>query len=302
MNQVARVCLLGFGEVGQTLAEDLARKGDLVLCTYDIKFSEPDSVPKRALAVHPSVKGCDDPEAAASDCELVVSAVTAAEALAATQSIVAGMDEACFYLDLNSISPATTKAAAAVVENAGGRYVEAAVMSSIGPRRIESPILLGGPHAEAFVPVVESLGFTGARFFSAELGRASAAKMCRSVIIKGMEALIIEALLPARRFGVESEVLGTLQDLLPGVDWASQAHYMIARSLQHGTRRAEEMLEVAATVREAGLEPLMSEACARRQAWAPQFTAALKEATLTGMLDAILGTLNARTERWETPA
>jgi len=293
VNQVAQVCLLGFGEVGQILAEDLVRKGELDLCTYDIKFSEPDSVPKRALAVHPSVKGCDDPEAAASACELVVSAVTAAEALAATQSIVAGMDEACFYLDLNSISPATTKAAAAVVENAGGRYVEAAVMSSIGPRRIESPILLGGPHAEAFVPVVESLGFTGARFFSAELGRASAAKMCRSVIIKGMEALIIEALLPARRFGVESEVLGTLQDLLPGVDWASQAHYMIARSLQHGTRRAEEMIEVAATVREAGLEPLMSEACARRQTWAPQFTAALKEATLTDMLDTILGTLNA---------
>ena len=270
------------------------RKGDLLLCAYDIKFSDPDSVPKRALGLQPRVKGCDDPEAAASGCELVVSAVTATEVLAATQSVVAGMDEACFYLDLNSVSPATTKAAAAVVENAGGRYVEAAVMSPIGPQRIESPILLGGPHAETFVPVAESLGFSGARYFSAELGRASAAKMCRSVIIKGMEALIIEALLPARRFGVESEVLDSLQDLLPGVDWTSQARYMIARSVQHGTRRAEEMLEVAATVREAGLEAFMSEACARRQAWAPQFTAVLKEAALTDMLDTILGTLNAR--------
>jgi len=271
-----------------------SRKGDLVLCAYDIKFSDPDSVPKRALAAHPRVRRCDDPEAAASGCELVVSAVTAAEVLAATESVVAGMGEECIYLDLNSVSPATTKAAAAVVENAGACYVEAAVMSPIGPRRIESPILLGGPHAEAFAPVAESLGFTGARYFSAEFGQASAAKMCRSVIIKGMEALIIEALLPARRFGVESEVLGSLQDLLPGVDWTLQAHYMIARSLQHGTRRAEEMIEVAATVREAGLEPLMSEACAGRQAWAPQFTAALKEAALTDMLDTILETLNAR--------
>ncbi len=166
-------------------------------------------------------------------------------------------------------------------------------MSPIGPQRIESPILLGGPHAEAFAPGAESLGFTGARFFSAELGPASAAKMCRSIIVKGIEALIMEALLPARRFGVESEVLASLQDLLPGVDWTSQAHYMIARSLQHGTRRAEEMIEVAATVRAAGLEPLMSEACARRQSWAPQFTAALKEAALTDMLDTILETLNA---------
>ncbi len=300
MNQVAQVCLLGFGEVGQTLAEDLARKGDLALCTYDIKFSDPDSVPIRALAAHPRVKGCGDPEEAASDCELVISAVTAAEVLAATESVVAGLGEECIYLDLNSVSPATTKAAAAVVENAGGRYVEAAVMSPIGPRRIESPILLGGPHAETFVPVAESLGFSGAHYFSAELGRASAAKMCRSVIIKGMEALITEALLPARRFRVESEVLGSLQDLLPGVDWTSQARYLIARSLEHGTRRAEEMREVVETVREAGLEPLMSAACAGRQAWAPQFAAALEEEALDDMLDAMLEALDACDGHQET--
>jgi hypothetical protein len=100
---------------------------------------------------------------------------------------------------------------------------------------------------------------------------------------------------------VESEVLKSLHDLLPGIDWTSQARYMIARSLEHGTRRAEEMVEVAETVREAGLEPLMSEACAGRQAWAPQFTTALKEATLSDMLDAILGTLNDPADLQGTP-
>jgi len=293
MTKITQVCLLGFGEVGQTLAEDLTSSGDLSLCTFDIKFSDRDSVPSRALESHSRVRGCDSAEAAANGCELVVSAVPAAEDLAATQSVVPGLGRGCVYLDLNSVSPATTKAAAAVVENAGGRYVEAAIMSPIAPRRIESPILLGGPHAEAFVPVAQSLGFAGVRYTSAELGRASAAKMCRSVIIKGVEALITEALLPARRFGVESEVLGSLQDLLPGVDWTSQARYMIARSLEHGTRRAEEMREVAETVREAGLEPLMSVACAGRQAWAPQFAAALEEEALDDMLDAMLEALDA---------
>lgn len=301
MMEITRVCLLGFGEVGQTLAEDLTSRGELSLCAFDIKFSDRDSVPSRALETHPRVKGCDSAEAAASGCELVVSAVTAAEDLAATQSAVPGLGLGCIYLDLNSVSPATTKSVAAVVENAGGRYVEAAVMSPIGLRRIESPVLLGGPHAEAFVPIAESMGFAGASYYSAELGRVSAAKMCRSIIIKGIEALITEALLPARRFGVESQVLASLQDLLPGVDWTSQARYMIARSLEHGTRRAEEMREVAKMVRGAGLEPLMSEACAVRQAWAPQFAAALKEAALADMLDAILKTLNARTEQRGPP-
>ena len=300
MSQVTRVCLLGFGEVGQTLAEDLANAGDLALRTYDIKFSDPDSVPSRALRTHPRVKACDSAKAAASGCELVISAVTAAQDLSATPSVAPGLGRGSVYLDLNSVSPATTNAAAAIVENAGGRYVEAAIMSPIAPRRIESSILLGGPHAESFVPVAESLGFTGVRCYSAEFGRASAAKMCRSVIIKGMEALITEALLPARRFGVESEVLGSLQDLLPGVDWTSQARYLIARSLEHGTRRAEEMREVAETVREAGLEPLMSDACAKRQGWTPQFAVSLGEAPLADMLDAMLETLNAKAERQGT--
>ena len=300
MSQVTQLCLLGFGEVGQTLAEDLASAGDLALRTYDIKFSDPDSVPSRALRTQPRVKACDSAEAVASGCELVISAVTAAQDLSATQSVVPGLGRGCVYLDLNSVSPATTDAAAAVVENAGGRYVEAAIMSPIAPRRIESSILLGGPHAESYVHVAESLGFSGVRFYAAKLGSASAAKMCRSVIIKGMEALMTEALLPARRFGVESEVLGSLQDLLPGVDWTSQARYLIARSLEHGTRRAEEMREVAETVREAGLEPLMSDACAKRQGWAPQFAAALEEAPLADMLDAMLKTLNANAERQGT--
>ena len=297
MSQVTQVCLLGFGEVGQTLAEDLAATINLALRSYDRKFSDPDSVPSRALRTHPCVEACNSAESAARGCQLIVSAVTAAEDLSATESVVAGMDQGCVYLDLNSVSPATTNAAAALVNGAGARYVEAAIMSPIGPRRIESPILLGGPHAEAFVTIAESLGFTGARFYSAELGRVSAAKMCRSVIIKGVEALITEALVPARRFGVESEVLLSLQDLLPGVDWTAHAHYLIGRSLQHGSRRAEEMREVAETVREAGLEPLMSEACAARQTWAPQFANALTAATLDDMLDVILESLNARTDQ-----
>ena len=91
MTKITQVCLLGFGEVGQTLAEDLTSSGDLSLCTFDIKFSDRDSIPSRALESHSRVRGCDSAEAAANGCELVVSAVTAAEDLAATQSVVPGL-------------------------------------------------------------------------------------------------------------------------------------------------------------------------------------------------------------------
>jgi 3-hydroxyisobutyrate dehydrogenase-like beta-hydroxyacid dehydrogenase len=222
---------------------------------------------------------------------LIISAVTAEQCLPAaeeTARLLAKLDASAWYLDLNSASPATKQAASQVVNAAGGRYVEAAVMSPIHPQRLAAPVLLGGPDATAFLPVAEALGFTGMQVFAEAIGRASAAKMCRSVMVQGMEALLTESLLTARHHGVEDTVLASLQDLFPLGDWEKLAHYMVSRSVQHGQRRAEEMRQVAATVREAGLEPWMSDGCAARQAWAAPQRAVLANTNLKNLLDAVL--------------
>jgi 3-hydroxyisobutyrate dehydrogenase-like beta-hydroxyacid dehydrogenase len=112
--------------------------------------------------------------------------------------------------------------------------------------------------------------------------------MCRSVIVKGLEALLAESLLTARRHGVEAAVLASLQDLFPVADWDRLARYMISRSVQHGRRRAEEMAEVVRTVAEAGVEPWMSRGCVERQQWAAAHPQALSHEALTGLLDAVL--------------
>jgi 3-hydroxyisobutyrate dehydrogenase-like beta-hydroxyacid dehydrogenase len=121
------------------------------------------------------------------------------------------------------------------------------------------------------------------------IGAASAAKMCRSVIVKGMEALLAESLLTARHYGVEDAVLASLRDLFPVGDWGRLARYMISRSLQHGRRRAEEMREAVLTVAEAGFEPWMSTGCVERQQWAAAHAEALRHEALTDMLDNLLG-------------
>ena len=128
------------------------------------------------------------------------------------------------------------------------------------------------------------------------LGRASAAKMCRSVMVKGVEALLSESLLAARHYGVEAEVLDSLQDLFPQSDWPELARYMISRSLQHGRRRADEMREVAKTVAGAGLEPWMSSACAERQDWAGRRAALAGEQELGALLDRLLASNADRRE------
>jgi 3-hydroxyisobutyrate dehydrogenase-like beta-hydroxyacid dehydrogenase len=232
------------------------------------------------------------------DRALVISAVTADECLAAAAEAARALTPGTYYLDLNSVAPQTKVQSAQAVEAAGGRYIEAAVMSPIAPQRIASPVWLGGPHADDFLPLAHSLGFTGAAVYSSRLGAASAAKMCRSVIVKGMEALLAESLLTARRHGVEEAVLTSLADLFPVGDWRRLARYMIGRSLQHGRRRAEEMREVVRTVAEAGIEPWMSRGCVERQQWAATHAAALSHEALADLLDAVL----ARTPAAQRPA
>jgi 3-hydroxyisobutyrate dehydrogenase-like beta-hydroxyacid dehydrogenase len=282
----SRIALIGFGEVGQILADDLAKAGVDRLSAYDILFEKAQSISSLAVAKR-KVEKAANAKAAVRGAELIISAVTAASDLDAARSVTGGFERGTFYVDLNSASPGMKKEAAAIIERAGGRYVEAAVMTPFPPKRIASPMLLGGVHAEEFLERAAPLGFK-AEVFSHEVGKASATKMCRSVMIKGIEALLMESMLTARRYGVESVVLDSLSDLLPVGDWEKLARYMISRSLEHGTRRAEEMREVVKTVVEAGVAPLMSAAAAERQDWAAAYKSALGEDRLGALLDHVL--------------
>lgn len=286
------LALVGFGEVGQTLARDLRRPGHR-LTAYDKLFADPGSTPYRAAHHDTAVELCATLAEALAPAQIVISAVTAAECLAAATAAAPCLRAGTYWLDLNSVSPSTKADAASVIDGASAKFVEAAVMSPIAPKGIATQILLGGAHAGTFASIAIGLGFAGVENFAESLGTASAAKMCRSVMIKGMEALLTESLLAARHYGVESTVLASLRDLFPGEDWPAVSRYMISRSLQHGRRRAEEMREVARTVSDAGLDPWMSTACAERQNWAAAYDAARTAPTLETMLDTVLAARRA---------
>jgi len=286
--QTRSIALIGLGEVGRILAQDLQHAGGVRLHAWDRLFPVPGSEPQRAARLLSFLRTAGALAGAVRGSSLVISAVTAEECQAAASEAAPALSRDAFYLDLNSVSPRTRANAARTIEEAGGRYVEAAVMSPIAPKRIASPIWLGGAHAREFLPLARSLGFAGAAVYSETLGEASAVKMCRSVIVKGMEALLAESLLTARRHGVEDAVLASLQDLFPVGNWSKLARYMISRSLQHGRRRAEEMREAVRTVAEAGFEPSMSRGTVERQQWAAEHSAALSQEALIDLLDHML--------------
>ena len=261
-----RIALIGYGEVGRILAEDLRAAGRAVTA-YDLKLDS--GAAGAPLREHARVHGVElsaSHLAAARNASLLISAVTASQAVAVAEACAQALDCGAFLLDFNSASPGAKIRAAGIVNAAGGRYVEGAVMTSIPPYRIKVPLLLGGPDAAALEPLLAELGFAP-KLASEKLGVASATKMCRSVMIKGLEAMVIEAFTTARHYGVEDAVIASLHETFPGIDWEKQAAYFFQRVIEHGQRRSEEVREVAVTVREAGLEPHSAAGTAERQAW-----------------------------------
>jgi 3-hydroxyisobutyrate dehydrogenase-like beta-hydroxyacid dehydrogenase len=262
MSAMTRFAIIGFGEVGGIFARDLHAAGAAAITAYDVAA---DANTRAATTGYVEVRGTA--AEAAHDADVVLVSVTAGSVLAAARSLAGGLGHAPLVVDVNSVSPSTKREAARTVEGAGGRYVEAAVMTSVPPHGLRSPMLLGGPHTAELIALMAPFDMR-LTAFSGEVGKASSVKMCRSVVIKGLEALVTESMLAARHYGVEREVLRSLADTLPHEDWPGLARYVIERALLHGRRRAEEMREVARTVREAGVEPMLSLATAERQDWA----------------------------------
>jgi 3-hydroxyisobutyrate dehydrogenase-like beta-hydroxyacid dehydrogenase len=259
------VALIGYGEVGRILAEDLGAQGHEVRA-FDTKLRTAGAVAMRGHAVVHGVTLAGSHTDAVRGAKLNVSAVTASQTVVAAEACAGGLSPGGFFLDFNSASPGAKMAAARHVARGAGRYVEGAVMTAVPPHRLKVPLLLGGPHAQAILPMLTKLGFS-AQVASAELGVASATKMCRSVLVKGLEAMVIESFLAARRYGVEEPLIASLRETFPGVDWEQQAGYFFQRVIQHGRRRAEEMREAAVTMREAGLDPFSASGAAARQEW-----------------------------------
>lgn len=258
--------LIGYGEVGRILAEDLQQRGVGNISAFDIKAGTAQEGPLRAHAKNHGVAWMDSPAAVAQQADLLISAVTASQAVPVAQGCAGHMKPGAWFLDFNSASPGAKQRAGARIDAAGGVYVEGAVMTSIPPYRIRVPLLLGGARARELEPLLNALGFD-AKFASDRIGVASATKMCRSIMIKGMEAMVIEAFTTARAYGVEDAVIASLVETFPSIDWEKQGAYFFQRVIQHGRRRAEEVREVAVTVQDIGLTPWSASGTAERQAW-----------------------------------
>ena len=264
---ITRIAIIGFGEAGGVFGTDFAAKG-LEVGITDILLRETAS--REAMlekARNAKVSAHVAPRDAIVGADLVISAVTCSASTDAAREAAEFLAPGQIYVDMNSVSPHKKRGIARVIESSDAKFVEAAVMAPVLPQRLKVLTLLGGTHAPEAAERLSSIGMN-AKPVSDRIGVASAIKMCRSIVVKGLEALAVECLFAARRYGAEQEVLASLASTYPEMGWRNDLpDYLVSRVAQHGRRRAAEMREVAETLKDVQLEPYMALAAAERQDW-----------------------------------
>jgi 3-hydroxyisobutyrate dehydrogenase-like beta-hydroxyacid dehydrogenase len=265
-DKITRIAFIGFGEVGQRFAAGLLRASGVEIAAYDLIFDDPVHGRERmAIAEAMGVALAHNSAEACREAAIVISAVTADAVEAAALDAGRHLSPAQTFFDVNSAAPSTKRRAASHVEAAGARYVEGAIMAAVPSPGIRVPILAGGPSADDLAALLNTLGMNITPV-GAEYGMASTIKLCRSIIIKGLEALIADCTSAARQAGVEHEVFASLAETFPSIDWPRLAETMAERVARHGRRRAAEMHEAADMLAEMGIDADLARAVAEAQA------------------------------------
>lgn len=260
-----KIAFVGLGEAGSALVSGWGAAHASHISAYDIKIEDPETASEiRTRCADLNIKCCDSLGLALTGADIVFCTVTADQAVIAATNASADLGQGSIWCDLNSCAPSSKRTSADIIETAGGRYVDVAVMSPVHPKLNMVPLLVAGPHADDTAAILHALPMSP-RVVEGPIGAASSIKMIRSVMVKGLEALTAECTLAAVAAGVEEEVLASLNKSHPGTDWNSQAAYNFERSIVHGTRRAAEMEEVAKTLTELGLPDDMANATIRWQ-------------------------------------
>ncbi len=247
------VCFVGFGEAGEALSGGFKSQSPVV---WDEKLSS-NAFGFRERIQSAGFQPASSLEDAIVGVHWVISLVTADQAAVVCEQVCSSIRSKFTYLEMNSCSPGTKRSNAQMVTDAGGVLADVAIMSPVNPSRLDTPLLVSGPSAADCVNFLNHFGYN-ASLCGPEVGQASALKMTRSIMVKGVEALSAECFLTAQRLGIQPEIVASLTKSFDGLDWLRRGGYNLERMSKHGIRRAAEMREVVATIQETGLSADMT--------------------------------------------
>jgi len=254
-----RVAFVGFGEVAAAFAPAFAVRGAEV-AAYDVLLCAPDGRRRLAERAGGTRVELADPARALRGAAYVFSSVTTEVAREAARECSALLAPGQTWVDLNATEPAVKREIAGIVEASGAAFVEGALLGAVGVSGAQTELLLGGTQGARTARVLREDYGLNVRHYSDEIGKASTYKMLRSVLSKGLEALLIEFLVAGERAGMRSELWAEVVELLGRDRFEKVAANWVCSHARAHERRWHEVVQVAKVLRELGLDPVMTSA------------------------------------------
>lgn len=242
-----KIAILGLGEAGSRFANDLARLGVTVV-GYDPAL-------KRDLLPTVMVAGSNTEAAQYADIVLSVNLSAVAEAVAT--EVLPVLKQGQLYAEMNTASPDTKQRVEAILNPSGALVVDVAIMAPVPPKGILTPFLVSGPGASLFAERLRPLGLA-ISVLSDGVGEAATRKLLRSIVYKGIAAVIGEAVEAGRAFGLEPYIREQILSVVGGND--ALIDRFLEGSKTHALRRSHELEAVVAMLGDRNVDPVMSRA------------------------------------------
>jgi len=261
-----KIGFIGFGEAAFNIVKGLKGEGLAYVSAYD-KFwnvaPQSELVQQRAkeagAVLAPSLKDLIE------NADIVVSAVSANLVVPLAKESAPFLKAGQIYVDLNSAGP-DTKVAANEIISPKALFVDVAVMGTVPGNGHKVPMLAAGAGAALFVEKMKPYGMN-LTLLDGPAGKASASKMFRSIFMKGFVTLLLEAVVAGHKYGIEDDVLASIDETLTAGPLLPIINGLLTRGVIHSERREHEMDEVIATLKSLHVDSTMSEATKAKLRW-----------------------------------
>lgn len=244
------IAILGLGEAGSHFANDLVGLDGppLTVIGYD-------PAPKRELS--PLVTLAASNAEAARNADIILSVNVSAVAVAVAREVLPVLRQGQLYAEMNTASPATKQAVADMLHPSGALAVDVAIMAPVPPKGILTPFLVSGPAAALFAEKLRPYALD-ISVLSDMMGEAATRKLLRSIVYKGVAAVIGEAVAAGLAFDLEPYIREQIRSVIGGND--ALIDRFLEGSKTHALRRSHELEAVVSMLMASGVEPVMSRA------------------------------------------
>ena len=258
-NKSPKIGFIGFGELGSALASGLKKEGITEIRAFDKEFGSGSQAEKsiRSRAETVGVALVETGQALAEGLDIVFSTVIPVEAMNAANAMAPNLGENHIYADLNSCTPGYKQEADKAIRKSGAYYVDVGVVGGAAQGH-KVPCLACGEAAVSFKQMLDPFGMN-IRVIDGKIGTTALLKMLRSVVLKGIEGLVLEMFMTAQVYGLEDEALDSVASTFDRGDFRKLAGMLMTTHALHAGRRLGEVEMVAETVKAAGINPFITE-------------------------------------------